>query len=85
MHLEKLMRQHKRVENESKKILELNGNHNLIKTLSKLVSNSGDKELVSDVSHLLLDQARIVEGEMPLDTKSFTEKLYSIMTKGLVS
>ncbi len=83
MHLEKLMRQHKRLENESKKILEINGNHSLIKTLSKLVSNSGDKELVSDVSHLLLDQARIVEGEMPLDTKSFTEKLSSIMTKGL--
>ena len=57
--------------------------HDLIKSLGKIVQNSKDKSVVSDVSHLLLDQARIVEGEMPLDTKVFTEKLSSIITRSL--
>ena len=59
--------------------------HNLIKSLGKIVSNTKDKAIVSDVSHLLLDQARIVEGELPLDTKSFTDKLSSIITKSLLN
>ena len=83
MHLEKLMRQHKRLDKESKKILEINPSHDLIKSLGKIVQNSKDKSVVSEVSHLLLDQARIVEGEMPLDTKGFTEKLSSIITRSL--
>ena len=83
IHLEKLMRQHKRLDKESKKILEINPSHDLIKSLGKIVLNSKDKSVVSDVSHLLLDQARIVEGEMPLDTKGFTEKLSSIITRSL--
>ena len=85
IHLEKLMRQHKRLDKESKKILEINPSHDLIKSLGKIVLNSKDKSIVSDVSHLLLDQARIVEGEMPLDTKGFTEKLSSIITRSLAS
>ena len=85
IHLEKLMRQHKRLDKESTKILEINPSHDLIKSLGKIVQNSKDKSVVSDVSHLLLDQARIVEGEMPLDTKGFTEKLSSIITRSLAS
>ena len=85
IHLEKLMRQHKRLDKESKKILEINPSHDLIKSLGKIVLNSKDKSIVSDVSHLLLDQARIVEGEMPLDTKGFTEKLSSIITRSLAN
>ena len=85
IHLEKLMRQHKRLDKESKKILEINPSHDLIKSLGKIVLNSKDKLIVSDVSHLLLDQARIVEGEMPLDTKGFTEKLSSIITRSLAN
>ena len=85
IHLEKLMRQHKRLDKESKKILEINPSHDLIKSLGKIVINSKDKSIVSDVSHLLLDQARIVEGEMPLDTKGFTEKLSSIITRSLAN
>ena len=46
---------------------------------------SKDKSIVSDVSHLLLDQARIVEGELPLDTKGFTDKLSSIITRSLTN
>ena len=83
IHLERLMRQHKRLDKESKKILEINASHNLIKSLAKIVSKSSDKSVVNDVSHLLLDQARIVEGELPLDTKDFTEKLSSIITRSL--
>ncbi len=85
IHLERLMRQHKRLDKESKKILEINDSHDLIKSLAKIVSKSSDKSIVNDVSHLLLDQARIVEGELPLDTKGFTEKLSSIITRSLSS
>ena len=83
IHLERLMRQHKRLDKESKKILEINASHDLIKSMAKIVSKSSDKSVINDVSHLLLDQARIVEGELPLDTKGFTEKLSSIITRSL--
>ena len=85
IHLERLMRQHKRLDKESKKILEINPSHDLIKSLGKIVVNAKDKTIVSDVSHLLLDQARIVEGELPLDTKGFTDKLSSIITRSLTN
>ena len=83
MHLEKLMRQHKRLDEETKKILEINNKHIVIKSLAKLVASSKNKDIINDVSYLLFDQARIVEGENPLDIKKFTERMSLILTKSL--
>jgi molecular chaperone HtpG len=63
------------------KILELNESHELILKLNKLGNKK--KELIKDASFLLLDQAKIMEGQMPLDLASFTRRLTQFMTSAL--
>ena len=61
----------------------INNKHIVIKSLAKLVASSKNKNIINDVSYLLFDQARIVEGENPLDIKKFTERMSLILTKSL--
>ncbi|HYB57331.1 MAG TPA: molecular chaperone HtpG, partial [Alphaproteobacteria bacterium] len=65
MHLERILRQHKQLAAGSKRILELNPRHPLIKELARHVSEKGASDRLADYAYLLLDQARIVEGETP--------------------
>ena len=56
------------------RVLELNPTHAIITTLSaraKAESASND-DLLKDAAHLLLDQARIVEGEIPVSYTHLT-------------
>jgi molecular chaperone HtpG len=41
------------------------------------------REAIEDMALLLLDQARIVEGEPPADPVEFARRLASVMEKGL--
>ncbi len=83
MHLERLLRQHQRLTQTTSRVLELNSKHALIKTLAGLVSEKGTASDLEDAAHLLLDQARIVEGEPLPDHAAFTRRLAAIMRKGL--
>ncbi len=82
LHLEKLLKAHKQVDHDTPRILEINPRHGLIKALAERVKSSG-REAVEDASWLLLDQARIVEGEMPADPVEFTRRLAAMMEKGV--
>ncbi|OJX81891.1 molecular chaperone HtpG [Magnetospirillum sp. 64-120] len=82
LHLEKLLKAHKQVDHDTPRILEINPRHGLIKALADRVKSSG-REAVEDASWLLLDQARIVEGEMPADPVEFTRRLAAMMEKGV--
>jgi molecular chaperone HtpG len=83
MHLERLLRQHKQTTQESRRILELNPNHPLIKRLAARVKEKGASAELSDYAFLLLDQARIVEGETPPDAAAFSRRLASLLELGL--
>ena len=83
MHLERLLRQHKRIDEGASRILELNPKHPLIRALAKLVGKDGSADDLADAAHLLLDQARIVEGEPPPDAAAFAQRLAGFMHKGL--
>jgi molecular chaperone HtpG len=83
MHLERLLRQHKQLDRESKRILELNPKHPLIKRLAQDVSAKGAAAKLDDYAYLLLDQARIVEGEALPDPAAFARRLASVMEGGL--
>src|SRR5262249_21176456 len=63
MHLERLLKQHRRLDAGSKRILELNPRHKLIERLAATVGEAGASDQLSEFAWLLLDQARIVEGE----------------------
>ncbi|MBR9972958.1 molecular chaperone HtpG [Magnetospirillum sulfuroxidans] len=82
LHLEKLLKAHNQVDHDTPRILEINPRHGLIKALAERVKASG-REAVEDASWLLLDQARIVEGEKPADPVEFARRLAAIMEKGI--
>jgi molecular chaperone HtpG len=42
-----------------------------------------DREFKQDVAHLLLDEARVLEGDRPVDAKQFCERLARLMRRGL--
>ncbi|MFI5024560.1 MAG: molecular chaperone HtpG, partial [Alphaproteobacteria bacterium] len=63
MHLERILRQHKQLARESRRILELNPRHPLIKELARHLSAKGSSDRLADYAYLLLDQACILEGE----------------------
>jgi len=80
LHLARMMKQYG--ENPGvalRKVLEINPKHSLIKRL-----NSVDSGTLNDVAHLLLDQARIVEGEAVPDPAAFAKRLSAVMEKGLI-
>ncbi|MDA8233028.1 MAG: molecular chaperone HtpG [Magnetospirillum sp.] len=83
VHLERMLRAHRQLEREFPRILELNPRHPLIKALAARVKSGGTGAEIEDVAHLLLDQARIVEGEPPADPTAFARRMAAVMTRGL--
>jgi len=84
MYLERMLRQHRQLEGAmaTPRILEINPTHALIRRMAAMVGK-GDGEAVGDAAHLLLDQARIIEGETLADPAAFSRRLTSILERGL--
>jgi molecular chaperone HtpG len=80
MRLARLLQQHKRIDALMPRVLEINGSHPVIAALAKAVS-SGKGEQVADASWLLLDQARIQEGESLNDPTAFGKRLGEVLSK----
>jgi molecular chaperone HtpG len=83
MHLERLLKQHRQLDAATKRILELNPRHRLIERLAASVGETGASEPLSDFAWLLLDQARIVEGEQLPDPPAFARRLAMLLERGL--
>lgn len=83
MRLERVLRQHKQLEHAMPRILEINPKHRVIEKLVATISGGGDEKLVEEAAHLLLDQARIQEGETVPDPQAFARRLTDMMVKGL--
>jgi len=64
---------------EIKPILEVNPDHDIVRKLQ----DSEDKDLLSDVSFLLLEQAMLAEGMMPKKPAEFVQRLNRIMGRAL--
>jgi len=83
MHFERLLKQHRQLDTMSKRILELNPRHRLIERLSGVVGETGASDELSEFAWLLLDQARIVEGEQLPDAAAFARRLSTLLERGL--
>lgn len=80
LHLERLMRQHGQKVDKAPRILELNPRHSMIKRLSDSVDAGPDAvDRMEDYAWLLLDQARIVEGESLPDPVAFAQRMAKVM------
>ena len=83
MHFERLLKQHRQLDAMSKHILELNPRHKLIERLAGTVGETGASDQLSEFAWLLLDQARIVEGEQLPDAAAFARRLSALLERGL--
>lgn len=83
VNLERLLKRHGQLQHGAPRVLELNPSHPIITKLAdcaKEEATSGD-DLLKDAAHLLLDQARIVEGEIPTDPPEFARRLAAVMAR----
>ena len=66
------------------RVLEVNPDNPLIQGLAKRAKKGdGQDPLIADAAHLLLDQARIVEGEALADPQAFSRRMTAVMESGL--
>jgi molecular chaperone HtpG len=83
MHFERLLKQHRQIDTIAKRILELNPRHTLIERLAASVGEAGASDQIGEFAWLLLDQARIVEGEQLPDPAAFARRLALLLERGL--
>ena len=83
IHLQRLLRQHNKGEETAKRILEINPSHPLIRSLNAKIGAEGGTDALEDAAWLLLDQARIVEGESPTDPVAFAARLAKSLQRSL--
>jgi molecular chaperone HtpG len=66
----------------AKPILELNMKHTLVRLVG--TAQKGDRiQDVQDLANLLLDQAHILDGELPADPAAFTKRLNDLILRGM--
>ena len=76
MHMERILKVHQKYQSDGKPVLEINTNHALIQKLAQSLEQGDD---VTDAAYLLLDQAKIIQGQ-PLDNLSdFTRRMSDFM------
>ena len=83
IHLERVLRAHKQLDTASARILEINPRHALIRALAEAARADAKAAPLEDAAHLLLDQARILEGEPVTEPAEFARRMSAAMSKGL--
>jgi molecular chaperone HtpG len=81
--LERMLAAHGRMSERVKPVLEVNATHPLTAALAKRFKAGEDKALIEDAAWLLLDEARLVEGETLKDAPAFAARLRRVMEKAL--
>jgi molecular chaperone HtpG len=79
--LERLLARAGQLGSAAKPILEINPYHDLIVALANLAD--AEQTLREDAAHLLLDEARILDGELPSDARAFSQRLARVMQRCL--
>lgn len=85
VNMERLLKQHGQLTDGMPRILELNPDHMIIKKMAERAkgSDAASDALLKDAAHLLLDQARIADGEAPADPAEFGRRLSAILDSAL--
>jgi len=82
LHLERLLRRHGQMDGAAAaRVLELNPRHRLVRGLVRSMAAGEDR--AARLAPLLLDQARIAEGEAPKDPAAFARRLADALADSL--
>jgi len=89
IHLERMLKQHHQIDTASRRILEINPRHSLIRRLAAQLETpgaagggNGEVNPVEEAARLLLDQARILEGEPLPDPAGFARRMTLLLERG---
>jgi molecular chaperone HtpG len=85
LRLERFLKQHQQLGELSKRVLEINPKHALIRQMAARAAAAEEEQALGDLAELLLDQARIVEGEPLPDPGGFSRRLSAFLAKGLAT
>ena len=83
MHLARMLKQQGQINELAPRVLEINPKHVLIRILAERATGKGAADTLEDAAFLLLDQARIAEGEPLPDPVAFSRRLADAMTKSI--
>jgi molecular chaperone HtpG len=67
----------------SKRVLEINANHELLQKMRELHSGNGDSDILKEFAELLYDQALLTEGSKVVSPETFCNRLTSLMLKAV--
>ena len=85
MRLERFLKSHQQLDELSKRVLEINPRHALIRRMAALAADDSERGALDDLVELLLDQARIVEGEPLPDPGVFSRRMSAFLAKGIAA
>ncbi len=81
--MERFLAEQMQIQGKSAKILEINPEHGVIKSLAKRITEEKTDDKTADIVHLLYAQAALFEGEQPADIKGFSSRLSALIARDL--
>jgi molecular chaperone HtpG len=85
MRMERFLVEHKQLPGASARIMEINPEHPIVVALAKRLKSGGKPQDIEDTSRLLLDQARIIEGEELADPSAFTRRINALIARNFAA
>lgn len=85
MRMERFLVEHKQLPGASARIMEINPEHPIVVALAKRVKSGGKPQDIEDTARLLLDQARIIEGEELADPSAFTQRINALIARNFAA
>ncbi|GAT79281.1 heat shock protein 90, partial [Ehrlichia ruminantium] len=79
--MERFLREQKQLNYKSTKILEINSKHPIISKMIDQYTENGESAMLSNMLHLLLGQACILEGEELQNVSDFAERMNSVLSQ----
>ena len=80
--LARLLAEHGQPAMMGKPVLEINAKHPAVGMLSTTLATQG-RDGATDGMYLLLDLARVADGEQPIDASAFVKRLGALIAKGV--
>lgn len=82
MNMERVLKIHQKYAGQTKPVLEINAKHDLVQALGALF-NAKEEDKVQDLTWLLFDQAKIIQGEPLKDPARFVQKMSEYLGKAI--
>lgn len=84
LHFERFLKQHKQIDGLATRVLEVNPKHPLVRAMAGACGEGGQAPAeVDELIRLLLDQARVIEGEPLPDPGAFSRRMSKLLQANL--